>query len=200
MKIVTAPNPILSEPAKSVEKIDSSVLKVINEMKKVLKLAKDPEGVGLAAPQIGKSLRIFLAKPTPKDEAMVFINPKIVRGGEVEGAEHLRARLQAKRTGVETTLRTGPRKSKPQKLEGCLSLKDIWGTVLRSPKVKISYLNEKGVGETRTFTGFLGTIIQHEYDHLNGVLFPRRVLEQKGKLYKSTKDENGEDIFEEIEI
>lgn len=187
MKIVTAPNPILSEPAKPVEKINSSVLKVIKEMKKALNSAKDPEGVGLAAPQIGKSLRIFLAKPTPKDEAMVFINPELI---EIEQPTQTFTRER----------KVGRKKKEVQKLEGCLSLKDIWGTVLRSPKVKISYLNEKGVGETKTFTGFLGTIIQHEYDHLNGTLFPRRVLEQKGKLYKSTKEENGEDVFEEMDL
>lgn len=187
MKIVLAPNEVLSSPAKPVEKIDSSVLKVINGMKKALNSARDPEGVGLAAPQIGKSLRIFLAKPTPKDEAIVFINPEIL---EMNEPSQTFARER----------KVGKKKKEAQKLEGCLSLKDIWGTVLRSPKVKISYLNEKEVRETRIFTGFLGTIIQHEYDHLNGTLFPRRVLEQKGKLYKSTKDENGEDIFEELDL
>jgi len=187
MKIIFAPNEILSQPAKSVAKIDSSVLKTIDEMKKALNSAKDPEGVGLAAPQIGKSLRVFLAKPTPKDEAMVFINPKVV---EIDPPSKTFTRER----------KVGKKKKETQKLEGCLSLKDIWGTVLRSPKLKLSYLDEKGVKQTRIFTGFLATIVQHEYDHLNGILFPLRVLEQKGKLYKSSKDEKNEDVFEEIEI
>lgn len=187
MKIVFAPNKILSSPAKPVVKIDSSVLKTIDEMKKALNSAKDPEGVGLAAPQIGRSLRIFLVKPTPKDEAIVFINPEVV---EIDPSSKTFTRER----------KVGKKKKETQKLEGCLSLKDIWGTVLRSPKLKLSYLNEKGDRETRTFTGFLATIVQHEYDHLNGILFPRRVLEQKGKLYKSSKDEEGEDVFEEIEL
>jgi len=50
------------------------------------------------------------------------------------------------------------------------------------------------------FSGFSATIIQHEYDHLRGILFPKRVLEQKGKLYKSHKNEKGEDEFDEIDI
>ncbi len=195
MRIILAPNEILSTPSKKVEKIDSGILKTIKDMKKALNLAKDPEGVGLAAPQIGKSLQIFLAKPTPKDEAIVFINPKII---EIDTPT---SKFTKERTVKSRGAGSGSaRKKETQKLEGCLSLKDIWGTVLRSPKVKISYLNEKGVEQIRTFTGFLGTIIQHEYDHLNGVLFPRRILEQKGKLYKSSKDEKGEDVFEELEL
>ena len=59
-------------------------------------------------------------------------------------------------------------------------------------------MDETGKIYTKEFKDFLATIIQHEYDHLNGILFPKRVLEQKGKLYKSSKEKNGEDIFEEL--
>lgn len=186
MKIVQAPHDTLSGIAKPVEKIDQSVHKVIEEMKAALKEARDPEGVGLAAPQVGKSLRIFIAKPGPKDKIMVFINPKILEMSEP--------------TQKFTRIRKVGKKKQPQKLEGCLSLKDIWGTVLRASKVKLSYLDENGKAQTKTFTDFLATIVQHEYDHLDGILFPRRVLEQKGKLYKSSKDEKGEDVFEEMEL
>lgn len=186
MKIILAPNEVLSSPANPVGKINSLVIKTVKEMKKALNSAKDPEGVGLAAPQIGKSLQIFLAKPTPKSKPLIFINPEIVE------ISPLSVKLTRKRKVKG--------KKEPQKLEGCLSLKDIWGTVLRAPKVKLSYLNEKGGKQEKIFTGFLATIVQHEYDHLNGILFPRRVLEQKGKLYKSSKDEEGEDVFEELEL
>lgn len=187
MKILIAPNEVLSTPANPVGKIDSSIRKTIHEMGAALSSAKDPEGVGLAAPQIGRSLRIFIAKPNPKGKIMVFINPKII---EIDSPTQTFTRER----------KVGRRKKETKKLEGCLSLKDIWGTVLRSPKIKLSYLDEKGIEQTRTFTGFLATIAQHEYDHLNGILFPRRVLEQKGKLYKSSKDEKGEDVFEELEL
>lgn len=54
--------------------------------------------------------------------------------------------------------------------------------------------------ENKNFSGFSAIIIQHEMDHLDGILFPKRVLEQKGILYKSHKNEKNEDIFEELEI
>lgn len=195
MKIVMAPNSILSEPAKPVGKIDSGVLRTIEEMKKALNSAKDPEGVGLASPQIGKSLQIFIAKPAPKSEAIIFINPKIIEIDKPSQRFTKERKVKSRGAGSRSA-----GKKEVQKLEGCLSLKDIWGTVLRSPRVKLSYLDEKGTERIRVFTDFLATIIQHEYDHLDGILFPRRVLEQKGKLYKSSKDEKGEDVFEEIEI
>jgi len=187
MKIVFAPNEILSQPAKPVGKIDQSVIKVIKKMKMALESAKDPEGVGLAAPQVGVSLQIFIARPTPKSKIMVFINPKMV---EIYPSSQTFTRKR----------KVGKKKKEVKKLEGCLSLKDIWGTVLRSPKLILSFLDEKGKSQTKNFEGFLATIIQHEYDHLQGILFPKRVLEQKGKLYKSSKDEKDEDIFEEIDL
>ncbi|HKC14437.1 MAG TPA: peptide deformylase [Patescibacteria group bacterium] len=187
MKIITAPNPILSLEAKPVEKIDSRIQELIKEMKEALTQASDPEGVGLAAPQIGQSYRIFIAKPSPKDKIMVFINPEIVK-------------ITPRSKTFTKKRKVGKKKKQVQKLEGCLSLKDIWGTVLRSPKLTLTYLDEEGKLQTKEFKDFLATIIQHEYDHLNGVLFPKRVLEQKGKLYKSSKDEEGDDVFEELEL
>ncbi len=86
------------------------------------------------------------------------------------------------------------------KLEGCLSIKDVWGTVKRSQKIEVTYMDESGEMLTKIFSGWPATIIQHEYDHLQGILFPRRVLEQKGKLYKTHKDEKGEDIFDRVDI
>lgn len=186
MKIVTAPNPILSEQAKPVGKITPQILKLIKDMKVTLTQASDPEGVGLAAPQVGQSYQIFIAKPTPKSNTLVFINPEIVEMSPPSQAFTKKRKIKGKK--------------EVQKLEGCLSLKDIWGTVRRSPKLTLKYLDEKGVVQTKEFKDFLATIIQHEYDHLNGVLFPKRVLEQKGKLYKSSKDEEGEDVFEELNI
>ena len=123
-----------------------------------------------------------------------FINPKIV---EIEPPS---AKFTKERKVKSRKAGSGSARKKTQKLEGCLSLKDIWGTVLRAPTVKLSYLDEQGQKQEKLFKDFLPTIVQHEYDHLNGVLFPRRALEQKGKLYKSSKDEKGEDIFEELEL
>ena len=155
-------------------------------MKQVLLSAKDPEGVGLAAPQVGKALEIFIAKPSDKSDFMVFINPEIIE--QSSKADYVK---RPKKDASEKA---------SKKLEGCLSLPAIWGPVLRSSSITLSYLDERGKSHKKKFSNFLATIIQHEIDHLNGILFPKRVLEQKRTLYKSRKNEKNEDVFEEIEI
>ena len=180
LKILKAPQAILSQKTKPVEKIDKKILTIIEEMKKTLNAQNNPKGVGLAAPQIGYSLQIFITKPYPKSPFRIFINPKI-------------AWLSEELTnGV-------PERENP--LEGCLSLPGIWGNVRRHLAIKLKYVTPDGKIHHQFFKGFLATIIQHEMDHLSGCLFPQRVLEQKGKLYRITgKDKEGKDILEEIEI
>jgi peptide deformylase len=191
MKIVQAPNTVLSSVAKPVGKIDKSIKDLLKDMEVALASASDPEGVGLAAPQIGKSLQIFLVKETPDAQLKVFINPKIenFKDKPVEKTEPKPDKKEKK-----------TRKEKGVQLEGCLSLKDIWGVVKRHDEVTVSYKDENGTKHTKTFDGFMSIIIQHETDHLNGILFPKRVLEQNQKLYKSVKNKKGETEFEELEI
>ncbi len=189
LKIITAPNPILSGNSKPVPKINKSILNLIVEMKQALLSAKDPEGVGLAAPQVGKSLQLFITKPTPKSPIQVFINPKQVSSIKYQVLSKKKVPIRNTKYKIHDT-----------KLEGCLSLPNIWGEVVRLPSVILSYLDEKEKTHKRKFRGLSAIIIQHEVDHLNGILFPKRVLEQKGKLYKSHKNEKGEDVFEEISI
>ena len=179
LKIVQAPEPVLSEKAKPIEKIDKTVLQLIEDMKETLVNTTDPEGVGLAAPQVGKSLQLFIIKESKEAPFSVFMNPVVELVGKL------------KETEME---------KKHSRLEGCLSLKDIWGTVKRVPKVKVSFMDETGKTKTRTFSGFFAVIVQHEYDHLQGFLFPKRTLEQAGKLYRSHKNEKGEDEFDPIEL
>ncbi len=179
-KIISAPNSLLSQKAqKYVFKKDDNFLQVfLKDMEETLLSASDPKGVGLAAPQIGRSLAVFIAKPTEKSKISVYINPVIIELEEIESKKI----------------------KKVKKLEGCLSLPDVWGEVLRSPSVTMTFYNELGKKKTKKFTGFMATIVQHETDHLNGVLFPKHVLEQKGKLYKSYKNDKNEDEFEELSI
>lgn len=179
MQIVQAPDTVLSTQAKKVEKIDKTILDLIEDMKHTLLHASDPEGVGIAAPQVGKSLQIFLMKPEKDSPITVVINPEVKLLGK-----------PAKRKS----------KSGGAMLEGCLSLKDIWGTVERPPKVHITYLDETGKEHDKTVSGWPARIIQHEYDHLQGILFPLRVLEQDGQLYKSHKNKEGKDEFTPMEI
>lgn len=183
MRIITAPHQVLSEVARPIKTIDKELLSFIEDMKQTLLKTRDPQGVGLAAPQVGRSVRIFITKPTDNSPISIFINP-------------IMNTLSNDLVPVKR-----PKKSKhSHKLEGCLSLPSIWGFVLRSPKVKVEFMDETGRSYTKTFTGFMATIIQHEMDHLDGILFPKRVLEQKQRLFKSHKDKKGEDIFDEIEL
>lgn len=184
LSIVTAPNDTLSQQAKPVQKIDHAIGNLIADMAETLAKAKDPEGVGLAAPQIGKSLQLFIIRVNPDAPLFVCINPTLS--------------LPEKRKLTSAT--KGKKTKKGVKLEGCLSLKDIWGVVDRYPTVHLTYTDEQGKEHEKTFHGLMSTIIQHEYDHLQGILFPKHVLEQGHQLYKSTKDEAGETIFEEINI
>lgn len=185
LTILTAPNDLLSLQAKSVKKVDKSIRSLIEAMKQTLIATHDPEGVGLAAVQVGKPLRLFVTLPKPHAPITTYINPdiKILQ----ENASQSGKERKKKRDSSVT-------------LEGCLSLPNIWGEVKRPYKIRLISLDETGKQKEAVFKGFEATIIQHELDHLNGLLFPKRVLEQKGKLYKSRKNDKGETIFEEIEI
>lgn len=186
LHIVQAPNAVLSGVAKPIRKIDKPILSLISQMEKSLLSAKDPEGVGLAAPQVGRSLQLFIVKESKQSPLLVFINPKLAI------PKHAKRIPQKQDSKGE--------KEDEVKLEGCLSLKDVWGMVRRFDIAEVIYLDEHGKKHMQTFTGFLATIIQHEVDHLQGILFPKRVLEQKEKLYKSKKNEKGEVVFEEMTI
>lgn len=196
MKIVQAPDQVLSQAAKPVEKVDRAIKKLLKEMELTLLNQSDPEGVGLAAPQVGRSLQIFIVKQEPEDPLMTFINPVI---------EKTFAKPPDKKTSSKQSVKVerGKKKAKIDKgmqLEGCLSLKDVWGVVKRPYGIVLSYQDEHGEHHKKTFDGFLATIIQHEIDHLFGILFPKRVLEQKNMLYHSLKNAKGEVEFEEIEL
>lgn len=192
--IITAPDHVLSQISKPYHfqqglpagrQGDKFLPAFLKEMEEALLGASDPKGVGLAAPQIGKSLEIFMAKPTEKSRISVFINPRI---------------LNLDQDPNSPRIPNPPKTKRVKKLEGCLSLPNIWGEVLRSPSVTLEYQTPTGKKQTKKFSGFMATIVQHEMDHLKGILFPRRVLEQKGKLYKSSKNKKGEDEFDEISI
>lgn len=178
-KIVTTPDPILSQVAKPVTTFDKKLGNIIREMTETLLATEDPIGVGLAAPQVGLSIRMFLARPTETSPVTEFINPKIL-------------------STEKPTSKTSPAKKKL--LEGCLSMPAIWGHVTRERALTLTWQDKTGHNHKKRFTGFLATIIQHETDHLNGILFTKHVLEQNNKLYKSYKNEENEDEFEEIKI
>lgn len=185
--IVQAPNPVLTTPTKKVTTIDKKVLDIIDRMKKILSVTDNPKGVGLAATQIGFPLSIFITRPKVNSVIRVFINPQIIWKSD-ELSELIREEGE------------GNSIKKEKKLEGCLSITNIWGHLLRSSRVKLKYTDITGEIKEEEFSGFMATIVQHEVDHLNGILFTQRVMEQKEKLYEIHTNDKGEEKLVEIEI
>ncbi len=177
-KILTVPNPLLRQKAKKVAGIDKKILRLVKDLKDTLKVQESPRGVGLSAPQIGVSKRILVLKL--EQEIVPFINPKIISSSK------------------ETLTDILPKEKRF--MEGCLSVPGFWGFVNRAYKVKVSFFDLIGGKKTKKFEGKRASFIQHEIDHLEGILFIDRILEQKGKIYKLEKDKEGKDLFLEVEF
>ena len=173
-KILLSSDPVLRRKSKAVAKVDKKTLGIVRDLIDTLAVQKEPEGVGLAAPQIGKNVRIFVANY--KGFQRVVINPEILK---IE-----KQAPQAKE-----------KHSKKEILEGCLSLPYYYGPLKRAPKITVKYLNEKGEEVTETFEGFNAQIIMHEIDHLEGILFVDHLFKEKKPLYKVEGDE-----WEEVEL
>lgn len=171
-KIVTVKNPSLREKSRPVVKIDKKIRELIEDMRDTLASQSDPEGVGLAAPQIGRNVRVFLMKHEGTER--IVINPEVIEVHETK---------------------TKSKKKAKTVLEGCLSLPHYYGPLTRAKKITISYLSETGQKMTESFEGFLAQIVQHEIDHLDGVLFIDRIVEQKAPLYLFHGEE-----WEEVEL
>lgn len=188
--IVTTPNPVLIKKAEKVSHFDKKLHEILSSMKETLLATTDPVGVGLAAPQVGLNLRIFQMKPKEDSPVANFINPEVI-------SESPESEIPSHKNSVNVESKK-PKKGKL--LEGCLSIPNIWGHVTRKRTITISWQDEKGKKHTKGFTGFPAVIIQHEMDHLEGILFTKHVMEQGEKLYKSHKNEKGEDEFDEVKI
>lgn len=165
-KIVTVKDSQLHQPAKPVAMFDKKLKNLIRDMRETLAAQKDPEGVGLAAPQIGVSLRVFLSRL--KGKSKVFINPEILKLSE----------------GSNDPKENSPSADEDYIMEGCLSLPHYYGPVKRSLEVEVKYQNPKGETITETIKGFPAQVIQHEVDHLDGKIFIDRLFEQNRQLYK----------------
>lgn len=174
-KIVQSGNPILRAKSKPVPCVDKKVKDLIRDLKDTLSIQKDPEGVGLAAPQIGKNLQVFVCNY--KKFNRVVINPKIL---SIEKSKPHSAKAS---------------RDKREILEGCLSLPYYYGPLKRAKKVTVEYLNENREKVKEEFKDFDAQIILHEIDHLKGILFIDHLLKEKKPLYKVEKDE-----WEEVEL
>lgn len=172
-EILDAQNPILRQKSKPIKNIDKKVRSLIKDLVDTIKAQTDPEGVGLAAPQIGKNIQVFIMKP--KNKIKVIINPKILKIGSIKSKKPL-----------------DPQKSI---MEGCLSLPHYYSPIKRASSVTLEYLTAEGREKVEDFTGIEAQIIQHEVDHLNGKLFVDVILKQKKPLYEYIDGE-----WEEVEI
>lgn len=169
MKIITTPDTKLRRIAQPVKGLDKKLQEQIADMIKALKSAKDPEGVGLAAPQVGLNCRLFIVTLNGVPE--IFINPVISHPSSA-------------------MLSDVHRRNKDRWLEGCLSVPHLWGFVDRPYSIEIDYLTP--VGNTlekrhRKFEDINSAYVQHENDHLDGILFTDRILEQKGTILRETE-------------
>lgn len=175
-KILTVPNPILRQKSKRVEKIDKKIKNLVAQMVQFLKTGAEGKqmGLGLSAPQIGQLLRIIVVWSKSSRRFLPMINPKIIW------------RSKRSRLGI-------PESKNPY--EGCLSVPGLWGKVRRHSVIKVLYQTPANQSVIRKFRGFTGVIIQHEIDHLEGILFTDRVTTQKGTLYKLKKSEEGKELL-----
>ena len=146
MDIITEPNKILHQKLETVPEINPKIKELISAMR--VKMV-EANGVGLAANQVNKNLRIFVIDKNLDEENKVpdaFINPEI--------SEYSR--------------------EKDEMEEGCLSLPDYFITIPRSKKIKIKAVDENGKKVRFKAKGFLARVLQHETDHLNGLLIKDR--------------------------
>ena len=139
LEIVKAGDPVLKQVAAPIEKVDSRLRKLLDSMAETMYKA---DGVGLAAPQIGQSIRCVVIDVNDDHGLLELINPEITAR---EGC------------AVDS--------------EGCLSVPNVFGDVERAAKVTVEYTNRWNKRKKLTAEGLLARCIQHELDHLQGVLF-----------------------------
>ena len=176
-EIITYPNPLLREKSQPIQNIQEALSLAQKLQQTILDKEGRLVGVGLSAIQIGIPKRIFLAFSKSSRKFLVFVNPQIIWYSK------------ALTSGIPET---------KNKYEGCLSLPNKWAIIRRAKKIKITYQTLSGQTLTRQFSGQIATIIQHEYDHLEGILFIDRAKEQGEKIYELAKDEKGKEYLKEI--
>ena len=164
LSIVAYGDPVLRKVGADIDASYPDLQKLIADMFDTMANAK---GVGLAAPQVGKSIRLFIVDGSPfaedeehpelKDFKKIFINARILdQKGEEWGYS-----------------------------EGCLSIPKIRENVNRLPTIRIKYMDENFSEHEETYTGIPARIIQHEYDHIEGKLFVDRIKPLRRTLLKS---------------
>ncbi len=172
-EIQTYGKDVLRRKTTQIQVIDASIREIVSNMFETMYAA---DGIGLAAPQVDKSIRLFVIDLAPLDESegkRVFINPEISSFGDLQDEYE----------------------------EGCLSIPTIREIVTRPTSIRIAYEDLDGNKYDAEVDGFLARVIQHEYDHLEGILFVDHLSSLKRSLLKKTlkKIASGEIKVEESE-
>jgi peptide deformylase len=186
MKIISAPHPTLRQKAKEVSVFDKKFFTFLEELADTLVKKEKPSGVGLAAPQVNKSLQVFAAvlgeknQESEKPQIEFFINPKITK--------HSEKKILGLVDGTE-------------RFEGCLSVPMLYGPVPRFTWIEVEYqsltladllknkTNSKIKNKRTRFENFDARVIQHEYDHLEGILFTDHILQNELPIYLEKNNE-----------
>lgn len=172
MKVITTPHPTLKKKTPVITNWTDKLQQQAEEMIDILRHTSDPEGIGLAAPQVNLSQRFFIllldSVPT------IYINPTITKSST--------KMLSDKYKDLEKRF-----------LEGCLSIPKLWGFVDRPFTVTLKYQTPKKVdgkwqliSHTQDYSDQFSSYVQHERDHLDGILFTDHILKQKGTIFKET--------------
>lgn len=154
LPIITAPDPRLKVKCDPVESVDESVAQLMDDMLETMYLAP---GIGLAAPQVGVTKQVLVVDVSPKNEPrnpLRMANPEIVWRSEERAAYE----------------------------EGCLSLPEQFAEVERPARVRIRYLDKSNTVQETEADGILATCVQHEMDHLDGVIFVDHVSALKRRM------------------
>ena len=162
LDIVKYGNPVLRQKGERVESITSEITKLIDDM---LETMRSAHGIGLAAQQIGRSLQLATVDVTGVEDrpSRMEINTK-----KVDPEDHMPLiLLNPEWTAVGESTETSP--------EGCLSFPEVYGDINRPEEIDVKAMNEKGEEIKFRCGGLLSRAIQHEYDHLHGILFIDRM-------------------------
>lgn len=141
LTILTEPNPLLRREGRDLSLVELNSPSIQTLIKDMVKTMYEADGVGLAASQIGENINLTVI--AVKNGELVLVNPKILKYGLL----------------------------KEKGEEGCLSVPGVWGMVKRSKHIKVNALGLDGEQYSFKANGFFSRVIQHEVDHLNGILF-----------------------------
>lgn len=169
LPIITAPDPRLKQVCPSVEQVDDEIRQLLEDM---LETMYEAPGIGLAAPQVGVLKRVIVVDVSREDEErapLKLVNPELTWVSDHDASYD----------------------------EGCLSLPEHYAEVVRPAEIKVEYLDQDGKKQELAADGLLATCIQHEIDHLDGILFVDHISALKRnmilrKLLKARKAKSAE--------